>query len=136
MQQSNQLLNFLIECFKRLTAKSPTFFKVWKVITGIPVLIIALPDALKILNIHLPQIFNDNITTAVSWASSAAFIMAFFPTQSAPIAVDQNGTPVKQTDTSKLPFTAVSEQKVVDKEKSKDEVVVSQVAIPNPVKPV
>lgn len=136
MQTDNQLINFLVECFKRLTVKSPTFFKVWKVITGIPVLIIALPNALKILNINLPQIFNDHITTAVSWAATAAFIMAFFPTQSTPIAVDQNGTPVKQTDTIKLPFTAISEQKAVQKEQAKEEKIVSQVAIPNPVKPI
>lgn len=134
--QTNPLLAWIAENFKRLTIKSPAFFKVWKVILGIPVLIIALPNALQILNIHLPQVFNAQVQNIVGWATTAAFLMTFLPTQSDVTAVDQNGTPVKQTDTIKLPFTAQAEKKAIQKKENDKDEIVSKVSIPNPVKPV
>lgn len=132
---TNPLIAFIQEIFKRLVARSPTFFKVWKVILGIPVLIIALPNALEVLNIHLPQVFNDHITTIVSWASTAAFLMTFLPAQDEAVAVDQKGTLVKQTDSIKLPFTALQEAKFVDKGGDPKNPVLAPTVIPNPVEP-
>lgn len=111
---SNPLINFLVETFKRFMAKSPKFFKVWKIILGIPVLIIAIPNALTILNIHLPQIFNDHVTQIVSWATTAAFIFSFLPTDS-PVVEVKDGELLKKTDPAKLPFTAAVEKKEIEK---------------------
>ena len=135
MTTNNALINWLVENVQRLFMKSPKFFKVWKIILSVPVLIIALPNALKLFNIHLPQVFNDKITIAVSWASTAALIFSFFPTQSIPVATDQNGTPIKQTDTIKLPFTAQAEEKQMQKQIDNPDIMVTQIKIPNPVKP-
>lgn len=109
---TNPLIAFLAETFKRFINKSPTFFKIWKIILGIPVLIIALPNALDLLNIHLPQVFNDHVTTIVSWASTAAFLMTFLPVDSTVVKVE-NGEVLKKTDATKLPFTAQVEKKEV-----------------------
>ena len=128
---ANPLIAWLQENFLRLTAKSPKFFKVWKIILGIPVLIIALPNALQVLNINLPQVFNDRIQDIVGWATTAAFLMAFLPTQSKVVAIDQNGNPIKKTNTEKLPFTALQEEKIVEKQEASDiEPNVPKVIIP------
>ena len=113
---TNPLIAWLQENFIRLTQKSPKFFKIWKIILGVPVLVIALPNALQILNINLPQVFNDHVQDIVGWATTAAFLMSFLPTDSKVVAVDQDGTALKQTDVDKLPFTAKQEQKEVKKE--------------------
>jgi len=116
MNTSNPLILWIIEMFQRLMTKSPTFFKVWKVITGIPVLIIAIPDALQLLNIHLPQVFSAHIQDVVGWASTAMLFMSFLPSQSTPVAVDVNGNILKTTNDLTLPFTANSEQKALLKQ--------------------
>lgn len=113
---ANPLIAWGQENFLRLTSKSPTFFKIWQIITGIPVLLIAIPNALEILNIHLPQVFNQHVQDIVGWASTAMFLMAFLPTQSKVVAIDQNGTAIKQTNPNLLPFTALKEEKIVQKE--------------------
>lgn len=113
---TNPLIAFLQENILRLFAKSPVFYKVWQVITGLPVLIIALPEALRLMNIELPQVFNQHVQTIVSWAASGMFLMSLLSAQSKTVAVDQNGAAVKQTDASKLPFTALKEAKAVEKD--------------------
>lgn len=113
---TNPFIAFIQETFLRLFAKSPTFYKVWQIITGLPVLIVALPEALRLMNIELPQVFNQHVQTIVGWASTTAFVMALLSAQGKTVAVDQNGTAVKQTDASKLPFTALKEAKAVEKD--------------------
>lgn len=136
MYTDNQLINWIVEMFKRLSSKSPKFFKVWKIITGIPVLIIALPNALQLLNIHLPQVFDKHVQDIVGWAASAMFFMSFLPSQSAVIAIDQNGTPVKQTNPEKLPFTAQQETKAALKEDNKISMPsLDKVELNNPIEP-
>ena len=136
MKTTNPLINFLVETFQRFFLKSPKFFRVWKIITGIPVLLIALPNALTILNINLPQIFNDHVTDIVGWATTAMFMMSFLPSESKAVAVDQFGTPVKQTNVDKLPFTAVEECKEVTKEmKNINTPRVDKVILENPIMP-
>jgi len=131
MNTNNPLITWVQEMFLRLTSKSPKFFKIWKIILGIPVLIIALPNALQILNIHLPQVFSAKIQDIVGWATTAALFMSFLPTQSTPVAVDQKGTPIKQTDKDKLPFTSAEEKKEMLKEDAKpDTPPVQQVILP------
>lgn len=130
----NPLIAWLQENFLRLTSKSPAFFKIWQIITGIPVLIIALPEALRILNIDLPQVFSQHVQTAVSWAATGMFLMSFLPTQSKVVAVDQHGTAIKQTNSDLLPFTALKEEKAVEKEQANIFTpVVEKVILENPV---
>ena len=137
MNTQNPLIAWLQENFLRVTAKSPKFFKVWKIITGIPVLVIALPEALRILNINLPQVFSQHVQTAVSWAATGMFLMSFLPTQSPVVAIDQNGTPIKQTNPEKLPFTSQSEAKAAIKEDRKESTPpIDKVRLDNPVEPV
>lgn len=132
----NPLIAFLQETFLRLKAKSPTFFKVWQIITGIPVLIIALPEALRIMNIDLPQVFDQHIQTIVGWASTGMFLMTLLSVQSKTVAVDQNGTAVKQTDPAQLPFTAIKEKKAVDKVQDNPATPsVEEVVLRNPMPP-
>lgn len=132
----NPLIAWVQENFLRLTSKSPTFFKIWQIITGIPVLIIALPEALRILNIDLPQVFSQHVQTIVSWAATGMFLMAFLPTQSKVVAVDQNGVAVKQTNPDRLPFTTLKEEKVVQKEiQNPGTPFVNTVVLENPVTP-
>ena len=113
---NNPLIAFLQENLLLLFSKSPAFNKVWQVITGIPVLIIALPEALRFLNIDMPQVFDQHIQTVVGWASFMMFIMAALSGKSQTVAVDQNGVPVKQTNPEKRPFTSLVEQKAINKE--------------------
>lgn len=132
---TNPLIAFIQENFVRLTQKSPKFFKVWKIITGIPVLVIALPNALEVLNINLPQIFNQHVQDVVGWAATAAFLMTFLPVDSKVVAVDQNGTAVKQSS-EKLPFTVIQEQKQLDKDIANPKTPnIETVVIPDPVEP-
>lgn len=113
---TNPLIAWIQELFLRLTSKSPAFFKVWQILSGVPVLIIALPNALQLLNIHLPQIFDQHVQDVVGWASTAMLLMSLLSTQSKTVAVDQNGNPIKQTNPDKLPFTAMKEVKSVIKD--------------------
>jgi hypothetical protein len=133
---NNPLILFLQELFLRFSAKSPVFFKVWQVITGIPVLIIALPEALRIMHIDLPQVFSQHIQTIVSYAASGMFIMSLMTTQGKTVAVDQNGAPIKQSNADKLPFTTKVETKAVIKDIADDKTPpVEVIQLENPVVP-
>lgn len=118
MTTQNPLIQWIAEMFQRLISKSPTFFKVWKIIAGIPFLIIALPNALQVLNIHLPQVFSTHIQDIVGWASTAMLFMSFLPTQSTATGVDKDGNILKKTNEDKLPFTVAQEQKALEKKQS------------------
>jgi hypothetical protein len=110
-QQSNQLLNFLIELFSRLRTKKPKFFIVLQwltafmgAVTGLPALLIqwgvTLPPALTIL---------ENKFVA---ACSVGFFIASQLTSASPAAtVTSDGAVLKQTNAAQLPFTAQVEVK-------------------------
>lgn len=133
---TNPLIAWIQELFLRLTAKSPAFYKVWQIISGIPVLIVALPNALQLLNIHLPQIFDQHVQDVVGWAATAMLFMSLTSAQGKTVAVDQNGTAVKQTNPDKLPFTSMQEEKAVAKDILNDKTPpVDQVVLETPVLP-
>ncbi len=133
---TNPLIAWIQELFLRLTAKSPKFYKVWQIITGVLVLIVAVPNALQLLNIHLPQIFDKHIQDVVGWAATTMLFMSFLSVQGKTVAVDQNGNAVKQTNPDKLPFTAMQEAKAVIKDIQDEKTPpVDEVVLQSPVTP-
>lgn len=113
---NNIVILFLKENLQRLFTKSPLFFKIWTLITGVLVLITGLPDFLTWITaggITIPDLWNTYITNAVAWASRAGLFMSVLTTQSKPITLD-TGQIIKQTDEKALPFTAKAEQKQAD----------------------
>lgn len=112
------ILTFLQENLQRLFTKSPKFFRIWTLVSGALVLITGLPDLINSLpfDVHIPDLWNARVTTAVAWASRAAFFMSLLTTQSVPVGVTAGGNVIKVTDQTKLPFTAAVESKVADKE--------------------
>lgn len=128
---SNPLIAWLKESILRLSTKSPKFFKIWQLISGALVIITGLPDALHLMNIQIPDVWDESVTKAVAWASRGIFLMSMMTTQSTPVAIDQNGTPIKKTNEAKLPFTAIQEKKEIAKEDAKpDTPDVAKVVIP------
>ena len=112
--QKNPLVSFLAEIFGRISAKSPKFFIVWQWLSGATVAVSGLPAFLEGLNITLPpaMTFLENKTVAI--AASAALFMSLMPAQSPTVSKDASGTPLKQTNEAKLPFTSQSEAKQTD----------------------
>lgn len=114
------ILTFLKESLQRLFAKSPKFFKVWQIVSGILVLITGIPELINSLPFHvtIPDLWNARVTEAVAWASRAALFMSLLTTQSTPIGVtdEGKGNVLKATDSDKLPFTAAVEKKEAAKE--------------------
>lgn len=51
---SFKLLTWIVETFKRLSTKSPAYFKVWNIINILLVVIGLVPDALDFFDITLP----------------------------------------------------------------------------------
>lgn len=118
MQNAN-VLTFFQELLQRLFTKSPTFFKVWSIISGTLVLITGLPDFINMLGIngiHIPDLWNASVTNSVAWASRAALFMSILTSQSKPSAIDsETGKVIKNTDEKKLPFTAAREARSAEK---------------------
>lgn len=119
MQPSNNILAFLQEMVQRLFLKSPKFFRVWQLISGALVLITGIPQLLAAFSVKLPEEINNNLTTAIGWASRGIFIMSLMTTQSKPAAIDsETGEVLKKTNSERLPFTANSEIKEAEKKSS------------------
>lgn len=112
---NNLFIKWLQENIQRLFTKSPLFFKIWMGISGAFVLVTAIPEALTIFKIDLPQLFNDTLQKIISGASTGMFLMALMTTQSKAVGVDVNGNILKKTDEKQLPFTSVQEVKEVAK---------------------
>lgn len=112
---TNPLILFLSEIFTRLKTKSPKFFQIWQLISGIVVAVSGLPGFLQMLSITLPPQFLvlENKTVAV--AASVAFLMSALTTQGTSVVVDGSGTVLKKTNEKNLPFTAQVEQKSAEK---------------------
>jgi len=78
------LLDFLAELVKRFFGKSPHFFKVVQIVSGIIGAITFLPTAIQGFGIDLPDAWDSWILKAVSAASvGALFIAKLTLTQSA-----------------------------------------------------
>lgn len=111
----NPLFAWLAENFTRLFAKSPTFYKIWNWVSGALIALSGLPMALTQLGITLPAPYDFFASKAVFWASIGVLFMSLTSVQSKTVGVDENGVPLKQTDTTKLPFTTKVENKALDK---------------------
>jgi hypothetical protein len=108
--QSNPLVAFLVEIFGRLSAKSPKFFIVWQWISGAVVAVSGLPALLTALNVVLPPALTVLENKTVGIAASVAFFMSLMTVQNKTVSTSAAGTPLKETDASKLPFTAAAEK--------------------------
>ena len=113
---NNILILFLKENIQRLFTKSPLFFKIWSTVATVLVLITGIPELINYLSgaITIPDAWSPQITQAVAWASRAALFMSLMTTQGTPSAQTLDGTILKKTDEKKLPFTAKSEENLID----------------------
>lgn len=118
MKTQSGLVLFLQENLQRLFTKSPLFFKIWTYISLALVLITGVPDLINWLgdSVVIPDLWNLKITAAVAWSSRAALFMSLLTTQSTTVAVTEDGTGLKATDATALPFTAKNEAKVADQQ--------------------
>lgn len=111
MNTNSQLLNFLREMLNRAFTKSPMFFRIWQWASGILLVMTGIPELLEQLGVALPEPFSTMAIKAVAWASAGMYFMSLFPTQSNVVAATEQGDLLKQTDSTKLPFTAKSEER-------------------------
>jgi uncharacterized ion transporter superfamily protein YfcC len=111
MQTQNQLMNFLIELIKRLKTKKPKFFVILQYITGLLGAVTGIPEFLAQFNIVLPPSLAVLENKYVAWASVGFLIASQLTTQSNPVTVAADGAVLKQTDATRLPFTATNEIK-------------------------
>lgn len=111
--KTNALILFLQESLQRLFTKSPLFFKIWTYISLALVLVTGVPELVNFISgvVTIPELWNAQITLAVAWASRAALLMSLLTTQSKTVEVKEDGTVLKQTDSTKLPFTTRAEIK-------------------------
>lgn len=98
MQTNNAFIKFIQELINRLGEKSPKFWKVLRIIFAIPTVVVAVPEALKLFNVELPQLFNDSLQKVIAGFATAGFITTFFSVK------DAEAPQVKE----KLPFTKSS----------------------------
>lgn len=118
MNKPNLMVSWIIENFKRLGTKMPSFFKIWAWIGGFALALTSLPQLISQLDafgIKIPDIFNTKVNEIVKIAGSTVLVMSWLTSQSKPVGVDQNGQVIKATDTQKLPFSAAAEKKIVIK---------------------
>lgn len=109
--QPNPLIAFLQELFLRVSAKSPKFFVIWQWVSGAVVALTGIPGFLSMFNIVLPHPYDIFANKIVAAAGTGVFFMSLMPAQGKTIVKDSNGTPLKQTNEQKLPFTAQIEKK-------------------------
>lgn len=111
------IILWLKENLQRLFVKSPTFFKIWGVISAFFAALTTLPDlisSISALGIHIPDLWNQKATLIVRCVSLAFVFMSSLTTQSKPAAIKTDGTVLKETHEN-LSFTAVKELKDADK---------------------
>lgn len=93
MKYNSDILAFLVESYKRLSAKSPRIFQVWQAIGMIAALITGIPLFLQQvemftgLQLPLPDVVNHWITRVVFWCGLVVKLMAKLPVSTPP---DQN----------------------------------------------
>jgi len=133
---NNPLISFLQEIFLRLSSKSPLFFRIWQWVSGAVAAVSGLPLTLQWLGITLPPPYDALSNKTVAICGIIALFMSALTTQGKTVAIDQNGTPIKQTNSAKLPFTFQQESKAVEKDiRNVETPPVEQVDLPNPIVP-
>lgn len=95
MNTDNAFIKFISELFARLKEKSPKFFKVLRIIFAIPTIVIAIPEALILFKVEVPEAFKETWVKVIGGFTTAGWIMTFFPVK------DDDKPAVKE----KLPFT-------------------------------
>jgi hypothetical protein len=118
LQPQTSLKAFLQELFMRFKTKSPKFFQIIQWISASLVMITTLPtllDEIEAFGITFPDIVYSHVTIAVRYASIGIFLISMLTTQSKPAGVTEDGTVLKKTDETKLPFTAGDEIKKAEK---------------------
>lgn len=118
--QNNLFVSWLVENFKRVTAKSPLFFKVWTGISGFLVALTGLPALIKpmliMIHVTLPAAWVNMGNTAISYVSLGIFFMSLFPAQGNLNSISPQGVVNSQVNPKKLPFTNVVQIKTAIKE--------------------
>lgn len=109
--QNNPLVAFLAEMFMRFSAKSPKFFVIWQWASGLVAAVAGLPSLIQGLGITLPPAATVLENKTVGLCATVALFMSLMPAQGKTVNTDASGTPLKQTNAAKLPFTAQSEAK-------------------------
>lgn len=110
--------NWLVEFYKRLGGRTPSFFVVISNLGAIAALIGSLPDILEFLNLHVPARWQYHWEMFLKIAGVVAFVIARLPDQRTSVAVDNHGgttNVLKIADPDKLPFTVASEEKKAKK---------------------
>ena len=108
---NGMLLNFLIELVGRLKTKKPKFFLILQSLTAVLGAVTGIPSFLAQFGITLPPAAVVLENKYVAWASIGFLIASQLTTQSTAATVTADGTVLKQTDASTLPFTAETEVK-------------------------
>ncbi len=109
--QPNMLIAFLQEMLQRFFTKSPKFFRIWQLITGLAAAVTGIPEALAYFHIDLPSSLAILSSKFIAAVSTGMFIMSALTTQSKATSVTSDGIVLKETDKGKLPFTSQSEIK-------------------------
>jgi len=107
----NQFLAFLVELISRLRTKKPRFFIVLQWITGFMSAVTGLPSLLVSWGISLSPFWTTFENKFVAACTFGAFIASQLTSASPAATVTADGVVLKQTDASKLPFTAEVEVK-------------------------
>lgn len=109
MNNNSQVWNYIIEFFKRLGAKTPTFFKVLNYLSIATVIVTGLPGVLEELGITLPAWAEVLQSKAAAIAAIISTILTKLPTETPVVGTSAGGTPLKATNPETLPFTVKSE---------------------------
>jgi len=97
--KNNPLVLFLGELLSRFATKSPRFFRVFKLISGVTYAITGLPEVIKWAGIKLPPTLCTFENHVVSVAAAAVFFMSM-------LTVDKNSIPPDDSEIkNKLPFS-------------------------------
>lgn len=117
---NNLFIQWLVENFKRLTAKSPLFFKIWTGLAGVLMALTGLPafinTILPMANITFPPAWVGMENHIISWIATGVFFMSLFPAQGNLNSISPQGVVNKQVNPDKLPFTNNVEVKLATKE--------------------
>lgn len=123
---NNLFVAFLKELFLRFSTKSPKFFRIFQLISGVCGAVTGLPEVLSGLGISLPENLTVLQNKAVAYAAMGVFFTSLMTSQSKTMGTKEDGTVLKQTDDTKLPFTAANEVKVAAKMPDDKPVLVEQ----------
>lgn len=109
-QKSGVVMNWLIETYKRMALKSPSYFQVFQKIGLIATIIVGIPaffDELKGfgINIPLPEQWEAIQSKVIGMAGLVMWLMAKLPVKQPPT---DNGQPVPKREA--LPFTSAADK--------------------------